>query len=87
MSYSDLIDTCHFQVLEIQKLAAELGLKCITAYKLDALKSVQQLNKCDDQDAPQDRPNESIQNFESPKTEIEKISDTGLGCTHGECIF
>lgn len=72
-------------MLEIQKLAAELGLKCITAYRLDALKSVQQIN--DNKDALQDGPNKSIQNFETTKTEIEKISDAALGCTQGECIF
>lgn len=33
-------DRSHNKVLDIQKLAAELGLNCITTYKLDALKSV-----------------------------------------------
>ncbi|XP_057792904.1 rRNA (cytosine-C(5))-methyltransferase NOP2C isoform X2 [Salvia miltiorrhiza] len=71
-------DRSHNKVLEIQKLAAELGLKCITTYKLDALKSVQRINKSDNQDAPQGELNESIQNPESPKCGIEKISDTAL---------
>jgi hypothetical protein len=31
-------------VLDIQKLAAEMGLNCITTYKLDALKAVCQRN-------------------------------------------
>ncbi|KAI6673234.1 hypothetical protein NL676_001140 [Syzygium grande] len=33
-------DRSHNKVLDVQKLAAELGLSCITTYKLDALKSV-----------------------------------------------
>lgn len=35
-------------MLDIQKLAAEMGLSCITTYKLDALKSVRRKNECDD---------------------------------------
>lgn len=35
-------------MLNIQKLAAELGLNCITTYKLDALKSVSRRNESDD---------------------------------------
>lgn len=76
-----------FQVLEIQKLAAELGLKCITTYKLDALKSVQRINKSDNQDAQQAGVNDSIQNSNSPKSGIEEISETALGFTHGEFTF
>ncbi|PKI31348.1 hypothetical protein CRG98_048274 [Punica granatum] len=34
------VDRSHNKVLEIQKLATELGLNCITTYKLDALKAV-----------------------------------------------
>lgn len=34
------VDRSHNKVLDIQKLAAEMGLNCITTYKLDALKSV-----------------------------------------------
>ena len=30
--------------MDIQKLAAEMGLNCITAYRLDALKSVARVN-------------------------------------------
>ena len=73
-----------FQVLEIQKLAAELGLKCITTYKLDALKSVQRINKSDNQDATQGGVNGSIQNSELPKSGLEKVSDTVLGFSQGE---
>lgn len=34
------VDRSHNKVLGIQKLAAEMGLSCISTYKLDALKSV-----------------------------------------------
>ncbi|XP_028102687.1 putative methyltransferase NSUN6 [Camellia sinensis] len=34
------VDRSHNKVLDIQKLAAEMGLNCITTYKLDALKAV-----------------------------------------------
>lgn len=33
--------------MDIQKLATEMGLSCITTYKLDALKAVRR-NECDD---------------------------------------
>ncbi|XP_062105721.1 rRNA (cytosine-C(5))-methyltransferase NOP2C [Humulus lupulus] len=42
------VDRSHNKVLNIQKLAAEMGLRSITTYKLDALKSVRQKNECDD---------------------------------------
>lgn len=73
-----------FQVLGIQKLAAEMGLKCITTYKLDALRSVLRINNPDSQDAPQHGESESIQNPDSSKSGIEKILGAALGCTHGE---
>ncbi|KAL5571345.1 hypothetical protein UlMin_020942 [Ulmus minor] len=41
-------DRSHNKVLDIQKLAAEMGLSCITTYKLDALKSCRQENECSD---------------------------------------
>lgn len=34
-------------MLDIQKLAVEMGLSCITTYKLDALKAVRRRNECD----------------------------------------
>ncbi|KAE9454869.1 hypothetical protein C3L33_13230, partial [Rhododendron williamsianum] len=36
------------KVLDIQKLAAEMGLNCITTYKLDALKAVRQRSESND---------------------------------------
>ncbi|KAM7265426.1 hypothetical protein ACFE04_003109 [Oxalis oulophora] len=45
-------DRSHNKVLDIQKLAAEFGLKCISAYKLDALKAVCEKSECNqDMDA------------------------------------
>ncbi|PON32547.1 RNA (C5-cytosine) methyltransferase [Parasponia andersonii] len=41
-------DRSHNKVLDVQKLAAEMGLSCITTYKLDALKSVRRKNDIDD---------------------------------------
>lgn len=63
---------------------AELGLKCITTFKLDALKSVQQINQSDNQNAPQCEVNESIQNSEPSESRLDQIPDTDLGCTDGE---
>ncbi|KAE8718744.1 NOL1/NOP2/sun family protein isoform 2 [Hibiscus syriacus] len=41
-------DRSHNKVMDIQKLAAELGLTCITTYKLDALKAVRKKNGSSD---------------------------------------
>ncbi|GAB2284905.1 hypothetical protein Dimus_019358 [Dionaea muscipula] len=41
------VDRSHNKVQDIQKLAAELGYKCIMAYKLDALKAVSRRNESD----------------------------------------
>lgn len=38
------VDRSHNKVMDIQKLAAEMGLNCITAYRLDALKAVARVN-------------------------------------------
>ncbi|XP_054799593.1 rRNA (cytosine-C(5))-methyltransferase NOP2C-like isoform X2 [Prosopis cineraria] len=40
-------DRSHNKVMDIQKLAAEMGLSCIKTYKLDALKAVCQRNEPD----------------------------------------
>ncbi|CAK7346654.1 unnamed protein product [Dovyalis caffra] len=42
------VDRSHNKVQDIQKLAAEMSLTCITTYKLDALKAVRQRNEADD---------------------------------------
>ncbi|GAV91835.1 Nol1_Nop2_Fmu domain-containing protein, partial [Cephalotus follicularis] len=39
------VDRSHNKVLDIQNLAAEMGLKCITTYKLDSLKAICQMNE------------------------------------------
>ncbi|KAL0400263.1 UNVERIFIED_CONTAM: rRNA (cytosine-C(5))-methyltransferase NOP2C [Sesamum radiatum] len=75
-------DRSHNKVLNIQKLAAEMGLKCITTYKLDALRSVQRINKSVSQDAPMCGESESIQNSDSLTSKIQEISDTALDRTH-----
>ncbi|KAJ4839347.1 rRNA (cytosine-C(5))-methyltransferase nop2c [Turnera subulata] len=46
------VDRSHNKVLDIQKLATEMGLTCITTYKLDALKSVKQKDDSTDLNAP-----------------------------------
>ncbi|KAK9188010.1 hypothetical protein WN944_019409 [Citrus x changshan-huyou] len=43
------VDRSHNKVMDIQKLAAEMGLKCITTYKLDALKAVRRKNESNDE--------------------------------------
>ncbi|KAL7128603.1 hypothetical protein ABFS83_13G006000 [Erythranthe nasuta] len=58
-------DRSHNKVLDIQNLVAEMGLKCITCYKLDALKSVRQIDESDSQDARECVESESIQRLES----------------------
>lgn len=71
-------------MLDIQKLAAEMDLKCITSYKLDALKSVQQINISDSQEAPECVESENNQRSNSSTPELEMLSETALGCTRGE---
>ncbi|KAL6570492.1 rRNA (cytosine-C(5))-methyltransferase nop2c [Orobanche gracilis] len=63
-------DRSHNKVLGIQKLAAELDLKCITTYKLDALRSVAPESR----DAPKCGENESIQMSDSSKPENANLS-------------
>ncbi|KAJ4981396.1 hypothetical protein NE237_032233 [Protea cynaroides] len=46
------VDRSHNKVMNIQKLAAELGLTCITTYKLDALKAVSRTNQSVDFSSP-----------------------------------
>ncbi|PIN11510.1 tRNA and rRNA cytosine-C5-methylase (nucleolar protein NOL1/NOP2) [Handroanthus impetiginosus] len=75
-------DRSHNKVLDIQKLAAEMGLKCITTYKLDALRSVQKINKTETEGAPhpsQHGENESLIISDSSTSGTEGIPDTALG--------
>ncbi|KAF7833494.1 putative methyltransferase NSUN6 [Senna tora] len=45
-------DRSHNKVMDIQKLAAEMGLTCIKTFKLDALKAVSQRNEVDNLTGP-----------------------------------
>lgn len=60
------------QVLNIQKLAAELGLGCIATYKLDALKSVRRSVNIDA--TPNSGKNEEIQLSDSSLSGMDNIS-------------
>ncbi|KZV31362.1 hypothetical protein F511_05466 [Dorcoceras hygrometricum] len=69
-------DRSHNKVLNIQKLAAELGLGCIATYKLDALKSVRRSVNIDTPDCGK---NEGIQLSDS--SIMENISTSGRCAT------
>ncbi|KAK4484308.1 hypothetical protein RD792_006885 [Penstemon davidsonii] len=75
------VDRSHNKVLNIQKLAAEMSLKCITTYKLDALKSVLQTYKSDCNDATQYGETESTQ-LSGSTSVIEKTSNSAPGDRH-----
>lgn len=64
-------------MLDIQKLAAEMGLDCITTYKLDALKSVRRKSESKDMTtecSTEDIMDLNIQNSDSLRSQIETIS-------------
>ena len=66
-------------MLDIQKLAAEMGLDCITTYKLDALKSVRQKNESKDMTtrcSTEDIVDLTIQNSDSLRSQIETMPST-----------
>ncbi|XP_028788315.1 putative methyltransferase NSUN6 [Neltuma alba] len=74
-------DRSHNKVMDIQKLAAEMGLRCIKTYKLDALKAVCRRNEPDnltgsycgnaDNDVTDQVPDSSILNAERmPSSDI-----------------
>ncbi|XP_073065212.1 rRNA (cytosine-C(5))-methyltransferase NOP2C [Primulina eburnea] len=67
------VDRSHNKVLNIQKLAAELGLGCIATYKLDALKSVR---RSVDIDTPNCGKNEGIQ---FPDSSISGMENSSMG--------
>ncbi|KAL6134971.1 hypothetical protein ACLB2K_067199 [Fragaria x ananassa] len=69
-------DRSHNKVLDIQKLAAEMGLSCITTCRLDALKAVCSRNESDDITklcCTEDNLDATIQGFNLMKSEVEKI--------------
>lgn len=68
----------YLQVLEIQKLASELGLNCITTYKLDALKAVCRRNDSDissSSNCAEDTNNSAVSFSNMTDSQIEKISN------------
>lgn len=64
-------DRSHNKVLDIEKLAAELGLSCIKAFKLDALKSVSQRN---DIDTCHNNATNDVKNQVSSNLQVERMS-------------
>lgn len=65
--------------MDIQKLAAEMGLNCITTYKLDALKAVSRRNESSDtsmQYCSKDNVCETIQGFDDTRLHDERVSST-----------
>lgn len=62
-------------MLGIQKLAAEMGLSCITTYKLDALKAVRRRSEGDDTTnlaCSKDNYDVTVQSSDSVKLHVEK---------------
>ncbi|XP_030482908.2 rRNA (cytosine-C(5))-methyltransferase NOP2C [Cannabis sativa] len=92
------VDRSHNKVLNIQKLAAEMGLRSITTYKLDALKSVRQSNECDDKTnlagtddttnlaITEDNYSVTVQSSDSMKIQVEKDSSAVLDGLIAESI-
>ncbi|CAN1123129.1 rRNA (cytosine-C(5))-methyltransferase NOP2C [Linum perenne] len=70
-------DRSHNKVLDIQKLVAELGLTCITTYRLDALKSVCQANESVDSGV--------LQNSVSMTTDEKQKSSPDQTCSDKTC--
>ncbi|KAH7578440.1 hypothetical protein JRO89_XS01G0382200 [Xanthoceras sorbifolium] len=76
------VDRSHNKVLNIQKLAAEMGLKCINTYKLDALKAVCRTNESNGMStlcSDKDNICTNIQNSDSPRLHQEVSSTTVEG--------
>lgn len=72
-------------MLDIQKLAVEMGLSCIQTYKLDALKSVRRKNECDAVTSLSCcKDNNSMQSSNPMVLQVEKIALEGLGA--GEAL-
>lgn len=70
-------DRSHNKVLDIQKLAAEMGLSCIKTFKLDALKSVCRRDDIDTFTDPccnNAKNDVTNQVFDSPNLEVEIVS-------------
>ncbi|RDX77327.1 putative methyltransferase NSUN6, partial [Mucuna pruriens] len=70
-------DRSHNKVLDIQKLAAEMGLSCIKTFKLDALKSVCRRDDIDtftDLFCSNAKNDVTNQVFDSPNLQVERVS-------------
>ncbi|KAL2316823.1 hypothetical protein Fmac_030699 [Flemingia macrophylla] len=70
-------DRSHNKVLDIQKLAAEMGLSCIKTFKLDALKSVCRRDDIDtftDPCSTNAKNDVTNQVFDSPNLQVERVS-------------
>ncbi|PNY12841.1 methyltransferase NSUN6-like protein, partial [Trifolium pratense] len=71
-------DRSHNKVLDIQKLAAELGLSCIKAFKLDACKSVSLRNDIDTSiDTCHNNATNDVKNQVSSNLQVEKMPPLG----------
>ncbi|XP_043699231.1 rRNA (cytosine-C(5))-methyltransferase NOP2C isoform X2 [Telopea speciosissima] len=86
------VDRSHNKVMDIQKLAAEMGLTCITTYKLDALKAVSCTNQSVDfatqncNEEKQKADVASLSSLEYPMEDVPSVTLEGVnGClTHEE---
>ncbi|XP_031383950.1 putative methyltransferase NSUN6 isoform X2 [Punica granatum] len=75
------VDRSHNKVLEIQKLATELGLNCITTYKLDALKAVCRRSDSDISSSSycaEDTSNSAISNSNMMESHVENKSGSEI---------
>ncbi|XP_041007192.1 rRNA (cytosine-C(5))-methyltransferase NOP2C [Juglans microcarpa x Juglans regia] len=75
------VDRSHNKVLVIQKLAAEMGLNCITTYKLDALKAVSQRNDSyttTDLGCNEKNNGVTIQSSDTPSLHVERELTEGM---------
>ncbi|XP_031257157.1 putative methyltransferase NSUN6 [Pistacia vera] len=73
------VDRSHNKVMDVQKLAAEMGLNCITTYKLDALKAVCRRNESNDistKYCSKDNVCESIQGSDDTRLHEERVPST-----------
>lgn len=77
-------------MLDIQKLAAEMGLSCITTCRLDALKAVCSRNESDNMSnlcCTEDNHGVTIQGSNLMKSEVEKIESIATERLNAEKDF
>ncbi|GLT94048.1 hypothetical protein SLE2022_118110 [Rubroshorea leprosula] len=71
------VDRSHNKVLDIQNLAAELGLTCITTYKLDALKAVCKIDGLSDMatsNCSKNNMDMTLKNSDLPRSHENRVS-------------